>query len=116
MSFSTRFDRLEAPRARLLVLNGRVDSIAAAVLDESLREGLGSHGEPLLVDFAGIDYICSMGLRSVLMAAKRARQHSQRLVLAGLQPNVRDVFEISGFLEILDVAPTVGEAQARLTG
>ena len=66
------------------------------------------------MDFAGIDYISSMGLRSVLMAAKRARQQTQRLILTGLQPHVREVFEISGFLSILEVAPSFDQAQSLL--
>jgi anti-anti-sigma factor len=114
MSFSTRFESLVAPSARVLHLAGRVDAVSAAILDEALIAGLGPDGEPLLVDFSGIEYISSMGLRSVLMAAKRSRHQPHRLVLAALRPNVREVFEISGFLSILEVAETLDEAHARL--
>jgi anti-anti-sigma regulatory factor len=38
----------------------------------------------------------------VLMAAKRAKQAQGRLLLCGMRQHVREVFEISGFLQIID--------------
>ena len=46
------------------------------------------------------------------MVAKRAKQAKGRLVLFGLQPHVKEVFEISGFLKILEVVNDQAEAQA----
>lgn len=62
-------------------------------------------GRRVVIDFAALDYISSAGLRVVLMTAKRAKQGKGTLVLCGLQPHVKEVFEISGFLKILEVAP-----------
>jgi len=48
------------------------------------------------------------------MAAKRAKLAQGALLLCSLQPQVRDVFEISGFLRILEVAPDQAAALGRL--
>lgn len=48
------------------------------------------------------------------MSAKRAKQAQARLVLCGMAPHVREVFEISGFLKILEVAADQAAAQAML--
>ena len=54
------------------------------------------------------------GLRVVLVLAKRLKQERGRLVLCAMQPHVHEVFDISGFLAILDVQATRQEALARL--
>ena len=49
----------------------------------------------------------------VLVVAKRLKGEGGQLVLSGMQPHVREVFDISGFLAILNVEPTRAEALAR---
>jgi len=46
----------------------------------------------------------------MVVAAKRARQVGGQLILCGLSPTVRDVFEISGFLKIMATTETKAEA------
>ena len=64
----------------------------------------------LVLDFAALDYISSAGLRLVLVLAKRLKQAGGKLVIYGMQPHVREVFDISGFLAILNVTGTRAEA------
>jgi len=95
-------------------LLGRLDSANSALVEGSLLERVTATDGPVLLDLARLDYISSAGLRVVLVVAKRMKQAGRALVLCGLQPNIRDVFEISGFLTILDVAGKRAEAIARL--
>ena len=67
-----------------------------------------------MVDFSALTYVSSAGLRVILMAAKRVKQSQGKLVLFGLSPQVREVFEISGFLKILDVVDDRAAALVRL--
>ena len=60
-----------------------------------------------------MDYISSAGLRLVLVVAKRLKQDNGQLLLCGMQSHIREVFDISGFLAILNVADTRSEALAR---
>lgn len=110
MSFHSEIADIDG--IQILTLNGRLDSATSNGLEKSLQALFQLPGCRLVMDFAALDYISSAGLRVVLMAAKRAKQEQGRLVLCGLQPHVQQVFEISGFLKILEV---VAERQAALT-
>ena len=85
------------------------------------RTGSSTRSEPLLadscrsqralvLDFAGVDYISSVGLRVLLIAAKQMRAHGARIAVAGLQSVVAEIFAISRFDNVLDVYPTLRSA------
>ncbi|MDT8999759.1 STAS domain-containing protein [Paucibacter sp. APW11] len=87
---------------QILGLSGRIDSATAAQFEAAAAALCGGSGDRVVLDFAALDYISSAGLRVVLQAAKRAKQNQARLLLCGMSANVREVFEISGFLKIID--------------
>jgi anti-anti-sigma factor len=99
----------------LVRLTGRLDTTTSADAEKKLLELFQANGSKAAIDCSALDYISSAGLRVILMVAKKARQGQGKMVLFGLQPNVREVFEISGFLRILDVAADRGAAQASLS-
>ena len=99
--------------AVIIDLFGRLDSANAASVETELLTRLADGSGGVVIDFTRLDYISSAGLRIVLVVAKRMKQASRKLVLTGFQSNIKDVFEISGFLNILDVAPTRAEAVKR---
>lgn len=66
----------------------------------------------LFVDFAECAYVSSAGLRAVLIAAKTARKTDQRLILAGMNPIVREVFKVSAFDRMLAIEHDLATAVA----
>lgn len=96
-------------------VGGRVDGSTAAELERRLLAGLQS-GAPLLVDLSGLGYISSAGLRSFLKAAKQAKAAGVPLALAGLQAQVREVFEVAGFLPLFAVHADAAAGLAALAG
>lgn len=82
--------------ATVLKFTGRLDGTNSATTDTALAEAVG-RSPALVLDLSALDYISSAGLRVLLKAAKQAQTARQKLVLAGLQPAVKQVFEISGF-------------------
>jgi anti-anti-sigma factor len=64
----------------------------------------------LVLDFSGLDYISSAGLRVLLMAAKRVQAEKGAMALFGMKEHVKDVFEISGFLPVLTVVDSAEAA------
>lgn len=104
---------IEAEGAHQVTLSGRLDSATSGDFERSLQGLFQVVGAKVMMDFSTLDYISSAGLRVVLMAAKRAKQGQGQLVLYGLQPHVKEVFEISGFLKILEV---VNDRAAALAG
>lgn len=94
---------------------GRLDTNTSPQLEKRLLQHLAAGERSLLVDMAGIGYISSAGLRVLLLVAKRLREISGRVVLCSLGSAVRQVFELSGFLAVLDVEASREAALARLT-
>lgn len=90
----------------VLVANvaGQINSSNAAALETQLLNLVGQGEHVWVLDLAQLDYISSAGLRVVLILAKRIKENSGRLVLCALQPQVLEVFDISGFLALLTVA------------
>jgi anti-anti-sigma factor len=97
---------------------GRVDHTNAeglhAALAPLLEPGDGA-ARALLLDFARVDYISSVGLRVLMMAAKQAHSCHSRIAVAALQPVVGEIFAISRFNHVLDVFPSLREALAQIS-
>lgn len=102
----------ESQGAVIYSVKGRVDSATASEMDKAMQDVFAAPGRKVVLDFSSLDYISSAGLRIVLMLAKRAKQTQGRLVLCSLSTQVREVFEISGFLKILEVVPNQAAALA----
>lgn len=54
-------------------------------------------GDRLVLDFSGVDYISSVGLRVMMLAAKQAKAQGGTVFVAGLHSVVKEIFEISRF-------------------
>ena len=89
---------------------GRVDGANARDFHEGLEASIGADGESMVLDFEGLSYISSAGLRVVLLVAKTLQQKSAKLAVCSLSDSIREVFEISGFDKIVPVYPDTGEA------
>ena len=97
---------------------GRIDHANAEGLTAALSPLLepGAAGQALLLDISGVDYISSVGLRVLMMAAKQLRAQQRKLGVAAAQPVVGEIFEISRFNLILDLSPTVRAGLERMSG
>lgn len=93
------------------VLEGRLDTATAATTEARLMEML-KGGRGLIVDLSAVRYVSSAGLRVLLKAAKQAKAAGVHFSVAGLQPPVREVFEISGFDKIIPAFASRTEAGA----
>jgi len=111
---------LELQQARygdvdLLVVSGRLDQDTAedfqAKLESTIAESA-SEQPCLVLDFSGVEYISSVGLRALMIASRACRAKSGRLSMASLQPMVQEVFQISRFDKVID---TYADVPAALT-
>ena len=92
---------------------GRIDHETAA----SFREALLAHlatcapgASHVVLDFGAVEYIASVGLRALVLAAREAKAKGTSLAVAALQPVVKEIFEITRFGLVLDVFASVPEA------
>jgi len=95
---------------------GRIDHASTVAFEAALQpliaNAVASHGAVVL-DFREIDYISSVGLRVLMIAAKQMREHQAQLLVAALQDVVAEIFAISRFDRVLTVVATVDEAMTR---
>jgi anti-anti-sigma factor len=80
---------------------GSIDALTAGEVTEFLSEQVSQGEMNLVVDLAGVDYVSSAGLRTILATLKEARMRGGDVRLAGARPNVYKVLQMSGFTTIL---------------
>ena len=78
---------------------GRLDTITAPALDKTINEDIGDT-KNLVLDVKGMEYISSAGLR-VLLAAQKKMQKIGSMKVTGVCEEVMEVFEMTGFADIL---------------
>jgi len=84
-----------------LTLRGRLDTTNAPLLETELKQSIAGV-QTLIFDFAGIEYISSAGLR-VLLAAQKVMNKQGRMTVRNVNDAVNEVFEITGFCDILTI-------------
>lgn len=94
---------------------GRIDSTTSGELDAKLQALAAAGQRRVVVDFSGVEYISSAGLRVLLTLAKRTRDTGGKLALSALDSSVRQVFDLAGFTALFSVCATRDEA-VRLAG
>ena len=82
-------------------LVGRLDTTTAPSLEKMLSEDIGE-SKNLIFDFKGLEYISSAGLRVLLSAQKRMQKIGSMKVI-NVCEEVMEVFEITGFADILTI-------------
>ncbi len=97
-------------KTTVLTIEGRVDSSTSGMLEKEFLAAMEGGEKNFVVDFAGIDYISSAGLRVLLMAAKKTAKLEGKIVLATLSANVKEVFDIAGFTGIFTISASREEA------
>jgi anti-anti-sigma factor len=98
----------------IISLSGRLDSITSADLDKSLNEVINRGEITILVNCEKLRYISSSGLRSFLMALKQMQTKQGKLCLCGLNAQIQEVFDISGFTGLFVIYQTPGEALSKM--
>lgn len=86
---------------QVISVNGSLDALTAPELADALATQLREGNVKLVADLTGLDYTSSAGLRVLLNSVKEARAKGGDLRLSGVQPNVKKVLDLSGFMSIM---------------
>jgi anti-anti-sigma factor len=97
-------------RAAVVSVKGRIDAVTAGEFEKGLSVLMADGDCMLILNFNGLEYISSAGLRSILSTAKQLRAKECKMLFTGLQGPVKDVFKISGFDSIFKICDTEEEA------
>ena len=84
-----------------IALEGRLDTSTAPNLEAELKGSLDGVAS-LILDFNKLEYISSAGLR-VVLAAQKTMSKQGEMKLVGVNDEVMEVFEITGFVDILTI-------------
>ncbi len=98
----------------ILQPSGRLDSTTYSGFERDMLASVDAGAPWLVLDLSDVSYISSVGVRVVIMTAKRLRAAGRRLAVCGLQLRIADVIEISGLNAILEIYPDRESALAAL--
>ena len=82
-------------------LEGRLDTTTAPELEAELKQSIGDSAE-LNLDFAKLEYLSSAGLR-VLLVAQKIMNKQGKMVIRNVNDVISEVFEVTGFSDILTI-------------
>jgi anti-anti-sigma factor len=97
-----------------LTVNGRIDADTTAKFSGILNGAIDTGDHKIVLDLSGIDYVSSVGLRALILGAKRVAPLGGRIVLCGPQERIRHLLEIAGFTSIFTITATRDEALEQL--
>lgn len=84
-----------------VAITGRLDTTTAPTLEEDLKPALDGVSE-LNLDFSGLEYISSAGLR-VLLSVQKIMNKQGSMKISNVIPEIMEVFDITGFTDILTI-------------
>ena len=89
---------------------GRIDAMSAPGFESAFLERIESRPARLVLDLSEVDFVSSAGLRAILVGVKRGRAVGCEPSVCRLKDHVREVFELSGFENVVSVHSTLEEA------
>ena len=85
----------------VLALDGELTANTADKLNSAIEAAL-NETNSLILDFSDMEYVASAGLRILLKAKKASNAKKGKFFIRNVSSDVMNVFEITGFSEILD--------------
>lgn len=94
----------------LMVINGTIDALTSPDLIAAIQKHVHDGHANVVLDFGGVEFMSSAGLRAILASVKEARAAGGDLRIAGAQPSIDKVMKMAGFHNIVKMFATAQEA------
>lgn len=107
----------EIQSVRVLEVSGRLDHARTPEFEAALvphLEQCTATGTPLVLDLSWLEYVSSIGLRALMLAARQVKAQNGGIALAALTPVVAEVFRIGRFDLVFSLYDRVDAAVAAL--
>ena len=88
----------------LVVLEGELDTAAAAEVEKTLQPLYATNGKDVIIDCEGLEYIASSGLRILISILKGAKSGGSRVVINGMNDDIKTVFKLTGFINLFEIS------------
>ena len=86
----------------ILKVNGQLTTITSPALETSINDVLKTE-KNLVLDFAGLDFLASSGLRVILSTQKKINAKDGTLVIRNVNKVVMNVFEMTGLQKFINI-------------
>ena len=97
----------------VLALAGRLNQASADTLHAAAMEIAGDDDcKALIIDMGGVDFIASVGIRSLIRPSQALSMRGGKLAVANLNPQIDEFFKLTGLDQMFRVFGTVEEAAA----
>ena len=87
----------------MVVLSGRLDTTNADKFQQDIAPLMQVDAPDIEIDCTDMEYTSSQGLRMFLMLQKSVTARKGNLVMRNMKPNVKEVFDITGFSNIIRI-------------
>lgn len=87
----------------LVVLKGRIDTTNADQFQQDIAPLMEGEHPDIEIDCSEMTYTSSQGLRIFLLLQKSINARGGKMVLRNMNPQVKEVFDITGFSNIITI-------------
>jgi len=109
-----RFAAPNAVAVQRFALDGRLDARSTATALAPVNAALAVGARTILIDLQQVTFLSSSGLRALLLVRRELNERHGALALCGLQPQVEEVFAMTGFSQVFEIFRTAGDALASI--
>lgn len=96
----------------VITVSGELDTTTSPDLDALINEQAQSKPGIYIFGLGEMEYISSVGLRVFLAHLKKVKAAGGKMILAELNEEVQEVFEMAGFAPLFEIHPTLAAAKA----
>lgn len=100
----------------ILDLPPQIDSTAEAALSSAYADAATRGAGPILLNFAGVDFLSSTGIALIVGVLARARKDGRVVSSYGLSDHYREIFEITRLADFMKIFPDEAAATAAAPG
>lgn len=105
-----KIETRESQGIHIIAFEGNLDTNTSPEAESVINELIDAGKQKVLVNFEQLNFISSAGLRVLLATVKKLNASNGELRICSLNATVQEVFDISGFVTILNVKNTEEEA------
>lgn len=95
-------------------LEGRLDAASSPQMEKQINSIIDAGHFKIVLNFAGVDYLSSSGMRLILAATKKLKNLEGKLVACNINDEVMDVIKMTGFHQVLEIYPSEEEGMIHL--
>ena len=95
-------------------VNGRLDAASSPQLEKKINSIIDSGHFKLILNFSGVEYLSSAGMRLMLSVSKKLKHLEGKVVACSLNDEVMEVIKMAGFHQILELYSTEEESFSHL--